>query len=350
MKVAVIGATGSCGRQVAAQLLEREIIPLDGSLHLIGHAGGAHESELWGLRADLHDAFADRAPQLEVGTDVATSRADIVVMMAGATITSLAADRSKLAATNRAIFEESAADIARMEAEPIVVVQSNPVELALHVLSDVVSRHRILGAAAWSDSLRFRREIAADLGVTRPMVDAEMWGQHGDHLVPMWSTIRVRGVEQSRVDELVGAASEGRTLADLPEEIRAARTHALSLIERGDVPAAYAFVQAQMPDVRAAIKPFFTHFTAGRTTELATAHAVTDVVGFIGSGTKMAIPAQVLLEGEWPDLHGPVAVPVVTDPTGWSQVVAEVISAEEQAALLDAVAAISALNATTSGT
>ena len=344
MKVAIIGATGSCGRQVAAQLLEREIIPLDGSLHLIGHAGGAHESELWGLRADLHDAFADRAPQLEVGTDVANSQADIVVMMAGATISNLAADRSKLAATNRAIFEESAADIARMDAEPIVIVQSNPVELALHVLSDVVSRHRILGAAAWSDSLRFRREIAADLGVTRPMVDAEMWGQHGDHLVPMWSTIRVRGVEQGRVDELLGAATEGRTLADLPEEIRAARTHALSLIEQGDVPAAYAFVQAQLPDVRAAIKPFFTHFTAGRTTELATAHAVTDVVGFIGSGAKMAIPAQVLLDGEWPDLHGPVGVPVVTDPTGWSQVVPEVISAEEQAALHDAVAAISALN------
>ena len=345
MKLAIIGATGSCGRQVAAQLLEREIIPLDGSLHLIGHAGGAHESELWGLRADLHDAFADRAPQLEVGTNVATSGADIIVMMAGATITSLAANRSKLAATNRAIFEESAADIARMDAEPIVIVQSNPVELALHVLSDVVSRHRILGAAAWSDSLRFRREIAADLGVTRPMVDAEMWGQHGDHLVPMWSTIRVRGVEQSRVDELIGLATDGRPLADLPEEIRAARTQALSLIERGDVPAAYVFVQAQLPDVRAAIKPFFTHFTAGRTTELATAHAVTDVVGFIGSGAKMAIPAQVLLDGEWPDLYGPVAVPVVTDPTGWSQVVPEVISPEEQAALRDAVAAISALNA-----
>ena len=116
----------------------------------------------------------------------------------------------------------------------------------------------------------------------------------------------------------------------------------------GDVPAAYAFVQSQFPDVRAAIKPFFTHFTAGRTTELATAHAVTDVVGFIGGGTKMAIPAQVLLEGEWPDLHGPVAVPVLTDPTGWSQVVPEEISAEEQTALVAAVDAISALNASAS--
>ena len=33
----------------------------DANLHLVGHAGGAHESELWGLRADLYDAFADAA-------------------------------------------------------------------------------------------------------------------------------------------------------------------------------------------------------------------------------------------------------------------------------------------------
>jgi hypothetical protein len=163
----------------------------------------------------------------------------------------------------------------------------------------------------------------------------------------MWSTVHVRGVQQSRIDDLVGRGTQNRRLADLPEEIRVARAHVLSLIEGGDVPAAYAFVQSQLPDVRAAIKPFFTHFTAGRTTELATAHAVTDLVGFIGSGIKIAIPAQVLLENDWPGLSGTLAVPVLTDPTGWSQVVPEDISAEEQAALVAAAAAISALNATT---
>jgi hypothetical protein len=61
----------------------------------------------------------------------------------------------------------------------------------------------------------------------------------------------------------------------------------------------------------------------------------------------MAIPAQVLLDGEWSGLHGPVAVPVLTDPTGWSQVVPEEISTEEQAALVAAASAISALNAST---
>lgn len=71
MNVAIVGATGSCGRQVAAQMVERSLLSEDANLHLVGHAGGAHESELWGLRADLYDAFADAAPTIHVGTDVA---------------------------------------------------------------------------------------------------------------------------------------------------------------------------------------------------------------------------------------------------------------------------------------
>ncbi len=344
MKLAIIGATGSCGRQVAAQLLDRGILPPDGSLHLIGHAGGAHESELWGLRADLLDAFADRAPKIAVGTDVAQSGADVVVMMAGATVTRDTTERAQLAAMNYRIFSEAASDVARMDAEPTVIVQSNPVELAIELFAEVVSRYRIIGAAAWSDSLRFRREIAAELGVKRPQVDAEMWGQHGDHLVPMWSGVRARGVEQTRLDDLVGRATTDRSVVDLPAEIRSVRDHALSLVTRDAVGDAYAFIQEQQPDVRAAVKPFFTHFTAGRTTELATAHAVADVVSFLSAGVRATIPAQVMLDNEWSGLRGPLAVPVLLEPHGWRQVVTQQIDASEERALDAAMQAIATTN------
>lgn len=348
MKLAIIGATGSCGRQVAAQLLERGTLPAEGSLHLIGHSGGAHETELWGLRSDLLDAFSDRAPRIQVGTDVALSGADVVVMMAGATVTPDVTDRALLAETNHRIFREAAADVARMPAEPTVIVQSNPVELALEIFAEVVSRNRILGAAAWSDSLRFRLEIAAELGIKRPMVDAEMWGQHGDHIVPMWSGVRARGVEQGRVDDVIGRATQGRSVTQLPDEIRATRDHVVELIKRGDVGDAYAFIQKQQPDLRAAVKPLFTHFTAGRTTELATAHAVADVVSFLAGGVRATIPAQVMLETEWPGLAGPLAVPVLLEPHGWRQVVTQNISAGEKDALDAAISAIASSNASTS--
>ncbi len=346
MDVAIIGATGSCGRQVAAQLLERRVLHPDAHLHLISHAGGAHETEVLGLRADLRDAFDDSAPRIEVGTDVAATGASLVVMMAGATVTRDTTDRAALAAINRRIFTESAHAVGAMR-DVTVVVQSNPVELALQTFADHVPRHRLLGAAAWSDSLRLRRELAADLGLRRPMVQAQMWGQHGDHLVPIWSRVRARGVSEQQLADVIGTAREGRSLLDLPDEIREARTRTLELIELGAVIDALLFIQTRPPDVRAAVKPFFTHFTAGRTTELATAHAVVDVVELLARGAQSAIPAQVMLEGEYDGLTGPLAVPVLTDPQGWCQVVDEAIADDELAALRAAAAAIAAANAPT---
>lgn len=340
MDVAILGATGSCGRQVAAQLIERSLLPETVNLHLIAHAGGAHESELWGLRADLNDAFADRAPSIAIGTDVASTGADVVVMMAGATVTRETTDRAALAETNRRIFAESAEAVGRMPGRVTVIVQSNPVELALAAFTEYLPREQVIGAAAWSDSLRFRRELARDLGVRRPMVNAQMWGQHGDHLVPIWSRIHARGVSSQQLADVIGAARQGRQLSDLPGEIAEAKARALGLINDDDIRGSYEFIQKQPPDIRAAIKPFFTHFTAGRTTELATAHAVVDVLGFLANGQQIALPAQVHLDGELGGLKGPLAVPVLLDPMGWSQVVDEPIGVDERAALESASAAI----------
>lgn len=333
MDVAIIGATGHCGRQVAAQLIERSLLPETVTIHLIGHAGGAHESQLWGLRADLRDAFADQAPEIAIGTDVSRVQADVVVMMAGATVTKDTKDRAALAEKNRHIFAEVAEGAGRMSGDVTVIVQSNPVEMAVAAFAQHVPRGRIIGAAAWSDSLRFRRELAADLGIKRPMVNAQMWGQHGDHLVPIWSRVHARGVSEQRLADVIGAAREGRVLSDLPTEIADSRSRMLSIINDGDVPGAYAFVQQQPPDIRAAIKPFFVHFTAGQTTELATAHAVVDILGFLAHGQQTTIPAQVVLDGELGGLTGPVAVPVLLDPMGWSQVVDEAIADDERQAL-----------------
>lgn len=340
MNVAIVGATGHCGRQVAAQLIERSLLPETVTIHLIGHAGGAHESQLWGLRADLRDAFADQAPEIEIGTDVASVDVDLVVMMAGATVTRETKDRAALADTNRRIFAEAAEAVGRMPGEVTVIVQSNPVEMAVAAFARHIPRDRIIGAAAWSDSLRFRRELATDLGIRRPMVNAQMWGQHGDHLVPMWSRIHARGVSEQKLADVIGAARAGRALTDLPAEIAESRSRMLGIINDGDVPGAYVFVQHQPADIRAAIKPFFTHFTAGQTTELATAHAVVDIVGFLAHGQQITIPAQVMLEGEFDGLRGPVAVPVLLDPMGWSQVVDEAIADDERKALVAASRAI----------
>ena len=66
MNLAIVGAAGSCGRQLAAQVLERRLLPASARLQLVGHEGGRSADELWGLRADLEDAFVDAAANAAV--------------------------------------------------------------------------------------------------------------------------------------------------------------------------------------------------------------------------------------------------------------------------------------------
>lgn len=340
MRVAVVGATGNCGRQVAAQLIERELLPNTDVLYLVGHAGGTHENSLWGMRADLRDAFAGRSPDIEISNTVASTQADVVVMIAGATVTRDTKDRAALAERNRKIFAEVAKSVGEMGNEPLVVVQSNPVEIAVAAFAAVIPRHRVLAAAAWSDSLRFRRELAADLGINRSQVEAEVWGQHGDHMVPMWSQIRATGVSHQQLVDVIGAARGNRSLADLPTEISEHRSTMLEIVESGDVRGAYEFVQQQPADIRSAIKPFFTHFTAGHTTEFATAHAVVDVLAFVQQEDPTAFPAQVYLDGEYGDVRGPLAVPVSVQGSGWTSTRVQPLADDERSALVRAGEAV----------
>lgn len=47
-----------------------------------------------------------------------------------------------------------------------------------------------------------------------------------------------------------------------------------------------------------------------------------------------------MVDGEFDDLRGPLAVPVLLDPMGWSRIVEEVIADDEREALKRASAAI----------
>lgn len=342
MDVAIIGAAGACGRQLAIHLLARSVLAPTARLQLVGHRGGAHEHELWGLRADARDAFADRAPTIELIDDPEAIDADVVVMLAGATIAAdpkVANDRHELVAVNRQVFTSYADALARRVDPPLVIVQSNPVELGVSVFAEALGRSRVVGAGAWSDTLRFRREIADALGVRRPQVTAVALGQHGDNLVPCWSTLRVVGAPDVDVDGWVARQRGGRSLDQLPAEIAAAKAALLDRLQVDDVVGAHAGMRDLPVDVRFAVKPFFTHWTAGATTEIVTAYAVLDLVTGLAEGRATVAPLQVRLEGEM-GLHGVAGVPVILTPAGWLDVVDPGLADDERAALATAVAAV----------
>lgn len=349
MNVSIIGAAGHCGRQLTVQLLDARLLPSSAKIQLVGHHGGSSEHALWGLRADLEDAFVDDAPSIEVVLDPAAVDGDLVVMLAGATVSddpNAVIDRTALGKKNHDIFTTYADALAARSGEPpIVIVQSNPVELGVQIFADRLGASRVLGAGAVSDSLRLRAELAADLGVTRPLVNTFMLGQHGDFAVPLWSQLRVRGVSAANVATLCEKVCAGRSMADFPNESRMHKGEMLKLMRDGQVPAAYAYVQRLAPDLRAVVKPFFTHFTTGgHTTEIATAHSVIEIIRTFLSSKQTVIPAQVALNGQWLGIHGVVAAPVITGPNGWAAVYPLALSPDETEAIAAAADAIAIAN------
>ena len=339
--IAVIGAAGACGRQVVIQLLNRSLMAADTRLQLVSRKGGSSADMMHGLRADLRDAFADDAPTIELVDEPSAVDADLVVMMAGATLSS-GANRAELAAKNRQMFQSYADALAEQGGTPpLVIVQSNPVELGVSVFSRRLERHRVVGAGAWSDTLRFRREIADALGVRRTEVQAGMIGQHGDHLVPIWSRVRVSGTDQTRVDQWIAAQRAGRALADLPEEIVRHRTRLLEMVSSGNIGGAFVAVESLPADLRAIIKPFLIHFTAGHTTEITTAHSVVDLIALAMEGDDIQRPLQVRLENEIAGVEGVIGLPVLFGPAGWHFKSPPEIAQDELDALhicLDAIA------------
>lgn len=341
--VAVIGAAGSCGRQLVTQLLDEALLARSAHLQLVGHQGGTSEHELHGLAADLRDAFSEQAPHIELVVDPEDVRADIVVMLAGATLPTdptIVVDRASLASTNAAMFATWAKALAAQPGgPPLVIVQSNPVELGVHTMAEAIGPDRVIGAGAWSDTLRFRREIADELGVPRSRVHAWMLGQHGDRLVPAWSDVRIEGMSATDVSEWVEAVRAGRHLGRLPEEIQAGRSELLGLIADGEVAAAFDRVRRLPPDLRAALKPFLIHYTAGHTTEIMTAHAVADLLRSLLSGASAVRSLQVSLRGEVAGLEGVGAIPVTVSLGGWEPPSELPLEGDEHDALRGAFAA-----------
>ena len=323
MDIAIIGANGSIGRQIAIRIIMERLLGPTDRLQLVGRRDGRSGAALYGFRQDLKDAFSENCPLLDVALEPEDVVADIVIMAAGATIRSdqdmkaAMPSRDDLAIVNRALAIRYADALCRYgHGHEIVVVVTNPVEFLVDIFSARYDRKRVIGIGAYQDSLRFRREVARSINVSRQAVRAMAIGEHGDGLVPLWSSVIVQGFSDSETRRAIHAVRGGRVSTDYPGSVGAARAQVIQIVREGRIREAFALFDTLAPDVRVVIGPFLTLFS-GAKTDVATANATVDLVCTIVCGRDSVVAAQVQLRGEFEGVHTSIGVPIIVNTKGW---------------------------------
>jgi malate dehydrogenase len=321
MDVSIIGASGDCGREIVTQLLVSRSISPSERLQLVGRVEGQSAQVLAGLCSDLNDAYAEMAPELDVALHPEEIVGDVIVMAAGATVGGKIISRAELARTNLVLFETYAKAIAQHgHGHEVIIIVTNPVELAVEVFSRYLGRHRVIGIGAYSDSLRFRREIASDLGIRRQLVQGFVAGEHGENMVPLWSSVRVQGMDTEELEVALHRLRQGRSLSQFPTALSQEKKGIFEHLHRGEIQAAYAWVDRLSPDLRVVLKPYVTHLSGAKTIS-ATANVTVDLLKTLLDGREAVISGQVQLSGEFYGIQTPFGVPIIVTPFGWTQVV-----------------------------
>lgn len=346
MDISIIGANGSTGKHIASRiLLERLLLPTD-RLQLVGRKGGGSANALYGFRQDLKDAFAEHCPIIDIALHPEEVVADIIVMAAGSTIQAhndphkAPPSRDELAVYNQQIALPYAEALAQYgHGHEVVIVVTNPVELIVEIFSQRYDRHRIIGMGAYQDSLRFRREVARSLNVSREAVRAMVLGEHGDGIVPLWSSVTVQGFSDNETIRAIRKVRSSTSSRDFPETLIRMRNDIIKIAQSGDIAEAFRLFDTLPPDIRIMIGPFLTLF-AGAKTDIATANASVDLIKSMLSGKDTVIAAQVSLANEFLQVNGPIGAPVVISPKGWDAVYPTTLSEGEQQLFLQSAQSI----------
>lgn len=190
MKVSVIGGGGRVGSNAAYALqlggIVNEIAIVDVALEMA-------QGEALDLR---HGASLAGSQKIYAGGYEAVEGSDVVVITAGLR---RKPDESRLDLINRnvALFRGILEEVRKVKLADgaIVVVVSNPVDVLTKLAVDGsgVPAKRVIGLGTLLDTTRFRSLLAEHFKVNPLDVNALILGEHGDSMVPIWSTATING-------------------------------------------------------------------------------------------------------------------------------------------------------------
>ena len=299
-KVTVIGA-GNVGATTAQQIIETGLA----DVVLVDIVEGLPQ----GKALDL----AEAAPVIGydvriVGTNdyADTANSKIIVVTSGLA-RQPGMSRDDLMAKNAGIVRSVVAQAAAASPDAILIIVTNPLDVMCHVAMQASGfpKERVIGMAGVLDSARFRSFIAEELEVSVRDVRAFVLGGHGDTMVPLPRYSTVGGVP---ITELMSA----ERIEELVTRTRNGGAEVVALLKTGSA--------------------FY-----------APAASVVEMAESILRDRRRVLPCAAYLDGEY-GVHGLfVGVPVILGNGGIERVLEITLTADEQVAFQESVAAVKEL-------
>ncbi len=196
MKVSIIGGGGRVGSDAAFAL------QLGGIVNEIA-LNDVNEDLAAGEALDLrHGASLLNNQKFSSGDYGVVEGSDCVVITAGLR---RKPDESRLDLINRnvGLFKGILDNLqnVKLADRATILVVSNPVDILTHltVKSGLVAPTRVLGLGTVLDTARFRSLMADHFNVGAADVKALILGEHGDSMVPIWSSATINGVSMKSI-------------------------------------------------------------------------------------------------------------------------------------------------------
>lgn len=191
MKISIIGGGGRVGACAAGALQCSGIVD---EIALVDSNAEAAAGEALDL---LHGSALVADQRIYAADYPAIADSDVVVITAGLR---RKPDESRLDLINRNVklFLDILGSLKthQLRDEAILFVVSNPVDILTRLAVERTGRcpDRVIGLGTVLDTARFCSLIAAELKVPPTQVKAMILGEHGDTMVPIWSSATLNGL------------------------------------------------------------------------------------------------------------------------------------------------------------
>jgi L-lactate dehydrogenase len=191
MKVSIVGGGGRVGSNAAFAMQCAAIVS---EIHLLD----ANEQMAQGEALDLlHGASVVGDQKIYAGGYEKCADSDVIVITAGLR---RKPEESRLDLINRnvVLFRQilDSLKTSGLKQDAIVFVVSNPVDILTRLAIDRLKRdpNKTIGLGTQLDTARFRSLIGLETGLPPSQVKALILGEHGDSMVPIWSSATAAGM------------------------------------------------------------------------------------------------------------------------------------------------------------